>query len=285
MMEVEGIYNRRRNMRRAILAAAVLLALAAVHCAWADGTGPPGISTLWSQAPDLNGGIAYSSEVSVPSTVADNWTCLDQDFCIPSLSWYGSYWKPFSAGAYAPNSGSFANADSGGILGFTISIWDNVAGTAGVPFDHPGEAVWSYWATSFSEVKQDPTVDGRDVYQYSVVIPNEKEFVHTQGMGASTYWISIVADVRNHVGTYDTTRQWGWLEAANGAQVMPASVQDFKYSQWYTLRNNLYSSDMAFTIEQGPIVTEDAPEPGSIACLALGAIGLWGTTLRRRKQQ
>lgn len=269
-------------MRRAIIFVVAVLAFAIGQAGWAT---EPQSATIWSQSADLSNGVAYSSELKVPSTVADNWVCPDENLSVSSLSWFGSYWRTYADGDYAPSSASFANANAGGISFFRISIWENAPDTDRVPYDHPAgnSPVWSYDAFVYTETAQAPTTAGRDVYSYTVDIPEPRQFVHHAGSGDETYWVSIVAELTNAVGYTDTTRQWGWLESANSQHQGSTAVQDFKDSEWYTLRNNLYSSDMSFDIVARTLQT-NAPEAGSLASLGIGMIGLWGIVSRGKRR-
>ncbi len=264
-------------MRRvSILAASAFAALLLQGMSVADTASP----VIWSQTPDMDGGLAYSSEIKVPSTVAGCWTCGDVDLAISKIKWWGAYWGANQAGAYADDSDSLPLVAEGGIQGFTVKLWTNTpAGTGGITFARPGTTVWTYAATSFTESLYGTTINkNRNVYEYSVDIAQADRFVHQQGSGASQYWISIVADMSNG-GTVDTTRQWGWMESANSQYNAPAAVQDYKGSLWKSIDNNIYSSDMSFVIEDSPV-----PEPGSFASLAAGLVGMLGIAsgIRRR---
>lgn len=265
-------------MRITLSVAIVLVGLVGLlcTCAVADQT------TVWSQRPDMVGGLAYSSQINAPSVVADDWNLTDSGVSISALNWYGAYWNPYHSGDFSPNSDSLANAASGGIADFTITFWSTVPATTDIPFAHPGTEVWSYKATSFTETPAGATGKGRNVYQYHVDIPTDHQFGHTGGpLTPATYWLSIEANLEDNMGRPETSRQWGWLESANDAHKLSGAVENFKDSGWYTLNNNIYSSDMAFELIDTP--NDLAPEPTALA-LVFGATGLLALTPRIRRK-
>jgi len=86
-------------------------------------------------------------------------------------------------------------------------------------------------------------------------------------LGAGTYWLGMQQDTINNYGT-----------------VACASCQSGNGTQWsndgtgYRLQQNI---DFAFSIEGGPVVPSDVPEPAPLALFGLAALGLAAS--RRRK--
>jgi hypothetical protein len=217
----------------------------------------------WSQLPDMNLGLDYSSEVKVPSVVADDWLCLD-GLLVTDFHWWGSYWAPGVPipPDGSPNSDGFPNALAGGIQAFNLKVWSDVPAGTDVPFSHPGDLLWTYEALDYNEVFFGTTQAGKEVWQYNVYLPPDRWFPQVQGQ---IYWVSIEAMLP------DPMKQWGWHESKD--HNLDDSTQQFKFSPWYELINNTYSVDMAFEVT--------TPEPASLVTLVLGAVGL--ATIRRRR--
>ena len=218
----------------------------------------------WSQLPDMYGGLDFSTEIKVPSLVADDWLCRD-GLPVMDIHWWGSYWIPPSG--YTYYSDKLPNAvPPPGVVSLTLAIWSDVPQGPGVPFSHPGQQLWSHAATNFNETFYGKTEFGEDVYQYFVRLPEEDWFLQEK---ETIYWLSIQANFPN------SSNQWGWHESKYHWN--DATVQDFMGSGWYALRNNLYDVDMAFELTT-------VPEPGSLASLAVGLLGMVGWVARRMRR-
>jgi hypothetical protein len=239
---------------------AILAMLLVAQCAIS------GVAT-WTQLPDMNQGFNFSSEVKVPSLVADDW--LSQNgFAVTDLHWWGAYWTPnFPVppdGTYY--SDSLGDAAAGGIESFNVAIYSDVPAGVGVPFSRPGQQLWSQ-VVSATESSFGATAAGHQVYQYDVLLDEDDWFQPTTG---EIYWVTIQANLS------DPLRQWGWHEAAT--HFNDAAVQNFKGSGWYALENNQYKNDMAFEL-----TTTQVPEPGSLLALGVSMVGLAGFAVRRRR--
>jgi hypothetical protein len=221
---------------------------------------PPTQPVKWSQLPDMNRGLDYSSETKVPSVVASDWRCQD-GLPVTDIHWWGSYWVPnlpVPPDGF-PNSDGFANAPPGGIQAFILKIYSDVPAGGSVPFSRPGQLLWAFDTSNYNEVLYGTTAAGKDVLQYNVYLPQADWFAQVAGQ---IYWLSIEAVLQ------DPMRQWGWHESKDHS--FDDAVQDFKFSGWSELINNTYSVDMAFELT--------TPEPAALLLLALGGLAL----LRRR---
>ncbi len=247
-----------------IYALAIAVALLLSQVAIAEDTQQP---VKWSQLPDMNLGLDWSTEVKVPSLVADDFLCED-GLPVTDIHWWGSYWIPNYP---VPPDGSqhsdrLPNGVPGGIERFLIQFWSDVPKDPANPlsFSHPGVAVSSVIeATSYNEVLYGTTSYGELVYQYNVYLDPAQWFLQEQG---TIYWISIQAVLQ------DPLRQWGWHESKDHWN--DAAVQDFKASGWVPIQNNLYDNDMSFELTT-------IPEPSSMLALFGGLAVLVG--IRRRR--
>jgi len=242
------------KMRRSI---GLIIALTATT-AFADQAPEP---VKWSQLPDMNQGLDYSSEMKVPSIVADDWLCQD-GLPVTDIHWWGSYWGTGVATPPdgSPNSDGFPNAAPGGIQDFRVSIWSDVPAGGNDAFSHPGQLLWTLDTSDYNEALYGTTLGGKQVWQYNVYLPQAEWFNQVQGQ---IYWLSIEADLP------DSMRQWGWHESKDDWN--DDAAQQFKGSPWYELVNNTYSVSMAFELTT-------IPEPAMLSLLALGGL-VW---LRRR---
>lgn len=249
-------------MKRCIFMCCVaLLLLVLAQCAGVASVAP----VKWTQAPDMNRGMTFSSELKVPSIVADDWECRD-GLPVTDIHWWGSYWM--TPGGYTHYCDSLLPA-APGVLGFNISIWTDVPAVPGQPFgfSHPGDIVKTYLVQGNSnEAFFANTAGGRPVYYYSLVLPREEWFLQEQG---KVYWLSIQANLGD-----DRERQWGWHESREHWN--DGAVQNFKGSGWFVLENNIYKSDMSFELTT-------IPEPGGLLAFGTGMIGLAGVLIRRRR--
>lgn len=221
-----------------------------------------------AQRPDMVNGYGFSSEIKVPSIVADDWNARTSD-AINGIRWWGTFW-PTGQG-YSPNSDALGNVSPlPALFGFRLKLWTDVPSNPGqgIEFSRPGTEIWTFDTTSFNQTFYGTTsTGGRNVYQYYVALPENKWFQPTPG---TVYWLSIQAFLDS------TSVQWGWHES--NSHWNDAAVQDFRCSGWYALGNNLYDNDMAFEFTV-------VPEPSSLAALATGLVGIfgWSMKLRRRK--
>ncbi len=250
-------------MRKSLAITAGIVLLLGLQCAsFADAPNP---AVKWSQLPDMGNGHQFSSEVKVPSTVADDWTCPDGR-PITDIHWWGGYWTPVADGQYSHyTDGLSAALTPGSLQTFTINIWSDAPAGGSQPFSRPGSILETYVfnLADVHEVLYNTTTSGRTVYQYYVDLP--EHFEQVQG---TTYWLSIRADLP------PTSVQWGWHES-NDHRVSPA-VEDFKGSGWVQLQNNQYDNDMAFELTT-------IPEPGGLSVLCTGVVSLAAFLYRRRR--
>jgi len=251
------------NMRHYLLLAAAVTMVLFAQAVTATPTSDP---LKWSQLPDMNRGLDFSSEVKVPSVVADDWLCTN-GLPITDIHWWGSYWVPRIPVPPdgSPNSDSLPNAPAGGVQAFVIKIYTDIPAGQGVPYSQPGQLLYTIEVpiTIANEVYYGTTNAGMDVYQYylklAAPVPQER---------GQVYWLSIEAIFP------DPYRQWGWHESKDHWN--DAAVQDFKGSGWVALQNNMYLNDMAFELTT-------IPEPGSLIALGSGITGLLGLLLRKRR--
>ena len=254
-----------------VLAALVLLT---ASFAYAEPVSDP---LKWSQMPDMGMGLDWSTEVKVPSIVADDWLCTN-GLPVTDIHWWGSYWVPTQPGAYSHYSDARPGAPPGGITMFILTIWTDVPVGPNNPygFSYPGRQLWQYQTTVFNEVLYGVTQGGggnppEEVYQYYVKLPRDLWFWQEQGQ---IYWLSIEAVMLDPTGAPITDKQWGWHESKDHWN--DAAVQDFKGSGWVAIQNNLYYVDMAFELTT-------IPEPGSLLALGTGIAGIVGIVLRKRR--
>jgi hypothetical protein len=231
----------------------------------------------WSQYPDMYHGLDFASELKTPYAVADDWS-VTSDLLVSDIHWWGSYWAHTPETPYTHYSDSLPNAEAGGMANFLIRIWTDVPKSENNQYSHPGEPIWSYEATVFSETEYGTTTFGEKVYYYSLLLPQEKWFAATKD---AVYWVSIMGNVRTPTGAPDQTKQWGWHESSNHWN--DAAVQGYWSEQnpnwnWYTLNNNMYDNDMAFQLTT-------VPEPGSLATLAVGCFGVAAWMAKYRKNR
>jgi hypothetical protein len=241
-------------------------------------------SAKYTQDPKMEGGFSFASMIQTNWTAitADDWVCAD-GLEITGIRWWGSYWTPPSPGNYVPYSSWQSNA-SPGVVRFKIDIYENEAAGGTMPFDHPGPtklAEWVFSVGNFSETKvqtvADPVVT--DIYEYYVTFtkadPGQISPAGFQQEQGKKYWLAIAAD--DDMPTADTNRQWGWREAIGrhgsyAVQGIPLATSD--PMPWYIPCGG---HDMAFELSV-------VPEPGSLAALAAGLVGLTGIIIRRRNR-
>jgi len=269
----------------------VVLALM-VGTAYGDSLDPTWVK--WSQLPDMTpNGYDFSSELLVPSTVADDFQCNDPR-PVTDIHWWGSYYTTGSASVDHNSDNyldpSFASPGAPPVMpnivaGFNITFYADVP--AGVdpnmPFSHPGAVLGTTQLVDMSAVGSNlhGTIDrnvnsvvGDDgdeaVWQYNVELPVPFEQVLD-----TIYWISIQAVNLDAIQNPNSV-QWGWHESLdhwNDAAVQngPQALWGIQYSQEW---RNLLVKDMAFELS--------IPEPATIALLGCGLTFLIAMPRRRK---
>jgi hypothetical protein len=221
----------------------------------------------WSQLPDMNDGHQFSSEIKVPSIVADDWICPDGR-PVTDIHWWGGYWAPTAEGQYSDYSDGLTTVLTPGTLQtFTINIWSNEPAGGPEPYSRPGGILATYvfdLADAHEAFYGTTVLSGRNLYEYYVDLP--QPFNQVQG---TTYWLTIKADMPA------TSVQWGWQES-NDHRVSPA-VNDYKGSGWVQIQNNSYDNDMAFELTT-------IPEPAGLSAMGVGLVSMATFFFRRRKQ-
>jgi len=221
----------------------------------------------WVQPPDYQTGLDLQSQWDStdyePDLIkADDWICPDGR-PITDIHWWGSY---FNNDSFSPD-------------GFYINIYtNNDMGTPPSPADDvPGADLWNL-RVNMAAVNQVSTgvfdSVGEEVYYYSVYLPEDFWFSQERGQ---RYWLSIVADTPN-IGDIPV---WGWhtgfepqvcglSTAVTGKVLTGDGMARGNPDQWEHMTYN-----MAFSLTT-------IPEPGTMAMLGLGALGL--LTFRRKRK-
>ena len=215
-------------------------------------------------------GFDYSSEVKVPSIVADDWMCRNSLLPVTDIHWWGSYWQTQTA--YINYSDGIQFAPNGGIESFRFTIWSDVPSGPNVPFSHPDGPLWTFTAP-MAMVQEVPEgyvayVPGEYVWRYNLTLPEENWFHQTAG---TVYWLSIEANLP------DTQKQWGWHESWESWG--DAAVQSFNGSGWYTLGGGC-PTDMAFELTTTTVIPDASCL--ALATMGFGALGAFGRLRRRR---
>jgi hypothetical protein len=236
--------------------------------------------TKWLQEPDLSydGSFDIQSQWNPDSTLpgygfdpgvikADDWIC--NGLPITDIHWWGSY----------------VNNDTMAITGFRINIYANDEGgdPLSIADDTPGMLLES-WFAPFAETNEtyigdsmattmhDPPNDYEHVYLYGWDLP--QWYYQEEG---TRYWLSIVAETP---GVFGSAPMWGWdigfepagvdtTNAVTGNVMADSPVAEGYAPEWAHMSYN-----MAFALTT-------IPEPGTIAMLGIGILGLLG--IRRRK--
>jgi hypothetical protein len=236
----------------------------------------------WSQLPLIGqSGYNFSSEIQVPSAVADDFLCQN-GLPIIGVTWWGSYWNPtglvdgqvVSFYPY-PNSDTWGDPvpnPPGTVSGFIISFWSDIPTGQGIPpWSYPGTLLYAVTIpldgiqiteTPFGSINHGAGVI-ETVFQYNAVLP----MALPQEAG-QIYWLSIQAVDHN-----GNPIQWGWHESINhwndNAVQMGFPPGGLQPGWWHLMPGE----DMAFEIQAVPI-------PGTLLLVATGLLGILG--LRRR---
>jgi hypothetical protein len=269
---------------RSLLAASVgllaLLALAAPSSAVLID------QTKWSSLPDMSAyGYDFSSEVVVPSTVADDFLCTSP-LPVVELRWWGSYYDPGMLHPY-DNSDNLPDPTLGsgqtpGILqGFMIEFYTDVPTSVdpSMPWSHPGDLLYqefipiaSVAETLYGTVTHIGAVQ-ENVWEYQCQLPilfpqdpdRAPQDIDGDGiLDGTVYWLAIQAVHE------DEQIQWGWHEADSlwHDNAVQHWGPDTPPPYWDLLPNK----DMAFEVTC-------IPEP---AVAILASIGLLAVFRRRR---
>jgi hypothetical protein len=190
--------------------------------------------------PLVGGGILASQNdtknpggFGVFAVTYDNFT-LASGATIGEIDWIGGYFNPGTQSA---------------ISQFTITFYNDSSGI-------PGSAVSTLTSSSFNE-----TADGSDgaipIFTYAVTGA-------LVGLGAGTYWVSIVPDLA-------FPPQWGWENGSGG---------DGNSYQLFFGQGSAQKQDQAFTL----LDASATPEPATMALIGLGLGGV-GLVARGRAKK
>lgn len=229
----------------------------------------------WSQPPVQIGehqgsplfyGFDERSIIGTQWIVADDWLCKT-DLPVTDIRWWGSYicWREPTLPEVRP-------------AGFWFGIYTDVPSGVDAPFSHPGELIWSYATTQFTEEFAgydtfDQTTIVDSAFRYDVSVPADAQF--RQQNTQAIYWLSIAAVYENNQPPL--LNQWGWKSR-------PVFFQDTAARQmtlepgWEPVIENCQQWDMAFELTT-------IPEWNSLGLAAFGS-GIMGLArfARRRRQ-
>jgi len=139
--------------------------------------------------------------------------------------------------------GGYFNGNPGTITGWTISIYNDNNGQPGNPIES------KHYSGNGSE-----TLLGGNIYTYEI------DDAWPVGCKPCNLWISFVPDLV-------FPPQWGWASGTGGDGIA--------YQDYFGNRSQL-GADLAFTL-----IGTQVPEPGSLALLATGVLGVAGTIRRK----
>ncbi len=242
--------------------------------------------TKWSQLPNMSPyGYDFSSEVVVPSIVADDFLC-SSPLPVVELRWWGSYYQPgvlwpFEHSDNLPDPSVTTGQTPGILQGFVIEFYLDVPAAIdpSMPWSHPGTLLYQEFIpisalteTLYGTVTHIGAVQ-ENVWQYDCQLPTlflqdpafEPQDIDGDGNPDGTvYWLAIQA-----VHDSDDT-QWGWHEA--DSLWHDNAVQYWGLDTPPPYWNLLTDKDMAFEVTC-------IPEP---AVAILASMGLLAIFRRRR---
>jgi len=221
------------------------------------GTDPTGVDIYWGWDQ-----LSFIGPWGGGPQVADDWECRDK-LPVTDFHWWGSYidWKdPIPP----PNK----------VLGFWFGIYTDIPVQPGVDFSRPGQLIWQYQTNQFTEtfvgwdVRMPGTPPIEATFQYNVYLPRTDWFY--QPGDKTILWLSIRA-----IEPSGTFQEWGWKTRPHYFQ--DDAVYGFDGTGWQPIYGpDGLSWDMAFEIST-------VPEPGSLAALSTGLVGLAGLIIRRKR--
>ncbi len=246
-----------RNVKTILMLSAVLMFAAAPAAAdWDPGDGH---KMHWPQLPDPNGWDVYASW---SYGVADDWTC-SRTGPVTDIHIWGSWKEDF-----------VEQIDS-----FYIAIWED---RNGEPYRQKWAQLFStdefierFWGTGDQGWLNPPHFgvsynehDHLGIYQYNFYVDAADAFVQEEG---TTYWLVVKANLPP-----GSTKLFGWKTSMsepygnNAYSGLPVNPDHY----WEKLSDPITGEalNMAFVI---------TPEPGTMALLVLGGIGV---LIRKRRK-
>lgn len=269
-------------MRLTLLIALAVLALAFILVSPATADNPPGTIYKWSQTPYADGTtyldkpvylgwdeISWQDRSGVPpyQHLADDWHCTDNR-PVTDIHWWGSYrgWVDQVPYPIKP-------------VGFWFGIYTDVAAGVDATYSHPGQLLWQYTADSFVEqfvgYDRDPGTGqiADSTFQYNVYLPQTNWFSQTGP--DNIYWLSIQAIYPINTPPPSPSYGWGWKTRPHIWGDDAVFSTDQLTVGWKDIYAYNQSWDMAFELS--------TPEPGSLAALCFGLMGIAGIAIRRRR--
>jgi hypothetical protein len=222
------------------------------------GTTPDGVPIFW-------GWDQRSWSVGLPPSqpqAADDWLCIDQR-PVTDIHWWGSY------------PGKLDQVPQISPSGFWFGIYTDVPASPTNPFSYPGQLIWQYATTNYTEkfVGYDVIMPGTPLhdatFQYDVYLPTTNWFY--QPGGNNILWLSIVAIYQPQ----GAVTEWGWKTRPHYFQ--DAATMGNPSLGWQPLIG--YDGlpwDLSFQLTT-------VPEPGGLFALAVGLVGLAGYGIRRTR--
>jgi len=164
---------------------------------------------------------------------------------------YDNFTRPWSTSLTAVSwVGGYYNPQTpGSIMMWTVSIYSDNAGQPGTAL-----AVFTLTGNGGETFLQNDAI-GDPVYRYSAAI-------NFNAAGGTTYWLSVVPSI-------PFPPQWGWTGSSKGDGLSYTDIFGTRLSN---------SNDLAFSL------TASVPEPGSLALLGSGIVGIAGLLRRKLKR-
>jgi len=194
--------------------------------------------------------------------VADDWQCTNS-LPVTDFHWWGSY-----IGSLQPT------PPPSKVLGFWFGIYDDIPVQPGTNYSRPGQLLWQYQTTQFTEtfvgwdVRMPGTAPYEATFQYNVFLQPSDWW--TQPGNNQILWLSIRA-----IEPTGGFQEWGWKTRPH--YFMDDAVYNWNGGSWQEIIGpDGLSWDTSFEIST-------VPEPGSLAVLTTGLIGLAGLVTRRRR--